>query len=250
METRKLLKKNRKLADDEFAEQDHVPSPAVQLVQLVAANEGFGWGRSNDRSDRAVREALDLAIRFGLRFDLGDFQVLTKRPFCVGYGEEFYSAACRTEGKGGFQSYGCNRSACQAFEHYKGRKPFIFEGQRLAVGSSFTWDGADVECTSFAQDGTYLRACSYHPREDGKPCASRKVAKCHRIGPADLQAERRRRRLFCELVEGQRALRETDPARARRFTAWLTERFGIRERDEFSWDELQEVKEKLDQAKG
>jgi len=127
-------------------------SPALTLVKFVFDHAmeashltGKYWFRM------AVRDAIYLAAR-SLRFEPDDFQSDYLSNWVGGdgrtYGEGFYEVACKWQ----------NLSACHAFERWKGRKPFIFEGQRMFVGRYFRWqvdnEIRDCMCTSFSEDGS------------------------------------------------------------------------------------------------
>lgn len=154
-------------------------SPAIYLLQHVWSNEGHGAGRSWERLNSAMKSALALAIEHLFRFEEGDFDEISKR-FNFGYwggqdtggfAEGFYSIACAVDRGHGARCHGPNRSACIAFEKYKGREPFIYKeptclsGVRLACGSRFMWAVGDLvyepTVTSFAADGLSLSACTY-----------------------------------------------------------------------------------------
>lgn len=124
-------------------------------------------------------------------------------PGCM---EGYYTMACLSK----------NTSACRSYEHACGRKPFMAnrvrppiygattyfhvdpitqERGRLYVGARFPWRGEkEVEVTSFAQDGSYLTACSYKPKEydeRGFQIGPTKIAKRYTITLADLKAARK-----------------------------------------------------------
>jgi len=147
-------------------------SPALQLVDLVWKNCPYG-GRSWQKYNHAMNDALRLAITACMKFDLDDFRRIAD-DYRFGYwggndrhmlGEQFYCDAVEAG----------NRSACAAFEHWKARKPFIYwpmfdrlvEGEdRLALGSLFPWDKQEAKVTSFTADGKALVACTYPTEED------------------------------------------------------------------------------------
>jgi len=150
--------------------------PALQLLQLVWDEQGHQMGHRWERLNSAMYAVTCLAIEYGLRFDVGDFQAIERR-FRIGYwggndrhmlGEGFYSLACATWKCGGGRCHGPNRSAAIAFEAWKGREPFIARvsprspaSHRIAIGTKFHWYRDRVTCTSFAEDGLSLTACSY-----------------------------------------------------------------------------------------
>lgn len=167
-------------------------SPAFRLMSLIYTHQGHHMPQSNERWDQSMNQALSLAIESGLRFDLTDFAEIAE--ICYRFGSEGdYALACR--------SYRCstgrkgtpNLSAARSFEHYKKRKPFILQmhphrptRERVAVGSSFWWKGEQLTCTSFADDGGSIIACSY--KEPETEYARAKVKARVRITHAMIQA--------------------------------------------------------------
>lgn len=143
-------------------------SPALKLLGLVWRETKF---RSWIRLNHTMQDALSLAITSGMRFEVGDFERMLGRfsgSHWFGSNAEgwIYGAAVR---------HG-NTSACKAWEHLVGRKPFIYEGKRLHEGARI--DPSDLDgagghpafVTSFASDGKSLIACTYHvavPVKDG-----------------------------------------------------------------------------------
>ncbi len=182
-------------------------SPVLDLLDLVW-NHGeqatsHSWGRVNT----SMQRALSLAIGCGMKFAPDDFAQIQRRyrfhywggNDAGGFAEGFYALAV-AEG---------NVSACQAFEKWKGRAPFIADGvrpgrsvqfahrggfrekQRLAVGSTFHWQGQEVKVTSFADDGSYVVACSYDDPDPTKSYEKAKIDRRYRISRRDLQQARR-----------------------------------------------------------
>lgn len=158
-----------------MAKAKAVESPVIQLLRLT-------WGNvapdSWDSLNHALDSALSLAVIHRFEFALEDFVLMQKLPreggFNFGYwggvlggegslGEHYYTLACNVHAR-----YGVNRSAAMAFEHWKGRKPFIIQSSprtrarhRIACRSRFVWHGRVLTCTSFAVDGSRLVACDY-----------------------------------------------------------------------------------------
>ena len=147
-------------------------SPVIQLLDLVWRYATTVTGRSRQKRDGAMGDALNLAIGSGMPFQTEDFTTLMNRysgrydpgPWSVDM-EPRYASACWTR----------NTKAAQSFEHWKDRKPFITKGVvghngptqvRLAVGASFIYRGKKVKVTSFARGGGYLTACTYKVRTE------------------------------------------------------------------------------------
>ncbi len=184
--------KSRKVEKSK-SRKSRAPSPAIALLRNVWEHHGYGMGHSWERLNAAMSTALSLAIWSGMRFDLDDFKTIAKE-FNFGYwggndrhmsGEMFYLTACNCETRyASGRRYPPNPSCCLAFESWKDRRPFIVRspdkktGARVAVGARFEWRGEQVECTSFAEDGSRLVACTYkEPKRDenGYAIGPRKV---------------------------------------------------------------------------
>lgn len=108
-------------------------SPVIELLQHVWDNSLLGTGHSWERLNQELRQILLSAIRVGYKFKLDDFRDVRARyngGFWFGrdgehgLGEQFYSAACKVD----------NLSACQSFENWVGRPPFILDGDRMHIG--------------------------------------------------------------------------------------------------------------------
>jgi hypothetical protein len=117
-----------------------------------------------------MRKALEVAVSGRFKFELKDFEVLADngqfefyrwigKDTEYGYGERIYKLAIDSN----------NKSACLAFEHWQKRKPFIFKGQRLGVGSSintlteapyFWW-----QVGSFSESGDKINLSSDNRRK-------------------------------------------------------------------------------------
>jgi len=188
-----------------------MPSSAIQLLQQVWQHKQEATGHSWLKLNHAMADALGLAIRAGMRFDVGDFEVMAREfrsGYWIGDGERFYELAVLYR----------NSSAYLAFEAKRQRKPFIVKdaslsthtgdgpcGQglaRLVIGAAFLWQGERVKVTSF-HDGNdpYLVACSYRREGEHQVCASCKhttawpnevLAKRYTITHADLRAAKRK----------------------------------------------------------
>lgn len=151
------------------------PSPARKLFDTVRA------GTTKLRSWRDVntsrQEALHLAVKFGFRFgkkDIAYFQSLGGQHWL--HLESMYALAVEAN----------NVSACQAFETYFNRPPFIFSRKRLGIGSSLIWNGRTVKVTSFNRDhnGPYVTLCSYKKKVAGQP---EKVDRISKVTVAELK---------------------------------------------------------------
>lgn len=164
-----------------------VMSPAYRLLSHVWKHEGDGLGKSWARVNGAMQDALRLAITCGMKFDPEDFARFAKdfnSGYWIGDGEHYYALACGRDGT-------ANPSAYQAYEHWRGRKPFLVHESasrygygvangpapkiRLCVGARFDWHvklktKVKVKVTSFKDDGPkpHVVACSYKPKDEDK----------------------------------------------------------------------------------
>jgi len=140
----------------------------------------------------SLKDALELAIRGGLKFDIDDCSKF-KDEFAWGAG--YYKEQLLSFDDGFYTQaiIASNISACHAFEHYTGREPFIVNHvdhpfrslnsmpgrwditrprDRLGVGSKFIWQGKQVTVTSFDDKGGRIICCAYKPREREAPCVT------------------------------------------------------------------------------
>ena len=133
----------------------------TRLHQLYDVHPEGAW--SWERLNHALRLQLSTLILVGAPFATEDFTHLAAdRRLNFGQwagadsatmvGERFYRAAVEAG----------NRAACHSFEAWKQRDPYIWEGQRLYLGSTLRWQGEQVTLTSFAKDGLTVTLCSYH----------------------------------------------------------------------------------------
>lgn len=148
-------------------------SSAVQLLQMVWKHSQSATGHSWLKLNHAMAAALNLAIRSGMEFSVGDFEEIAKR-FRSGYWhspENSYRTAVLYR----------NSSAYLALENRLGRKPFIVKGAsisthtgdgpcgqglaRLILGAEFVWSRERVTVTSFNDKAQSFVACSYSRTE-------------------------------------------------------------------------------------
>ncbi len=150
-------------------------SPAIQLLRLVWDHVQESSPPSWLKWNHAMRCALELAIKSGMRFGMTDFGIIAD-CFWPGYwwgdSEWIYATAVLYR----------NNSAWKAYESYRGRQPFIVAGARLrnfmngdgpsghgltrlVVGAEFKRDGEDLEVASFNDSDATLTACSYTERD-------------------------------------------------------------------------------------
>jgi len=152
-------------------------SPVLKLFENLWGNmRAHSWRDING----SLQKTLSLAIEARLEFEPDDFKKLSdgyKGHYWMGDGEHYYRQAIEAR----------LTSACQSFEKWKGRPPFIFSGKRLHVGCSFVWDGKTVHVTSYGHDhrGHYLGCVTYKKPESGS--YSRKVDKRLKVSLAELK---------------------------------------------------------------
>lgn len=160
-------------------------SSALQFVRLLYREGQQATDHSWTRLNAALSEATAVAIKGGLCFELGDFKAFysdLNAGYWIGSNPSgFYAIACK---------YG-NLSACKAYEHCYGFKPYELEGQRVFVGHDFKWNGEHVTCTSISKES--LIACSYKPRESADGYGRDKILHRYSITNAELAAEHKKR---------------------------------------------------------
>ena len=131
-------------------------SPAFSFVSLMHKN-----ARSRPTIDfmHFMQDSLELAIKSGMEFEPKDFErmmYISGLWWMGGSRETFYAIACESD----------NTSACRSYESLVGREPFtLLDSKRIYVGLHFLWGDKTltdvVQCTSFAEDNSYLVGCSY-----------------------------------------------------------------------------------------
>jgi hypothetical protein len=180
-------------------------SPARKLLQTLWDSRMDATGWSYERLNQGMRSALYLAIRMGMRFRADDFAEIHKdfrghHWFITNndhsQGEGFYSEAV---GVG-------NLSACQSFEKWKNRQPFIYEGKRLYSGAIVEWQGETCAVTSFSEDGSYLTLCSYQgglSRYNGRTLLHGKVKRRFKVTLVELRAIENEKRKAKKKAKGE-----------------------------------------------
>jgi len=186
-------------------------SPAIQLISLVWEKSFSAKPHSWVAYNNCLQTALSLAIKSGMDFYLNDFQYIADNfQFGFwggeydGFGERFYFHAVRDS----------NIKAAQSFENWKKRKPFIFDNIshswiqsfkkrkqcRIFAGAQFTWNCEKVAVTSFAENGKYFIACSYHEKKDGE--FRQKVKRRYKITHADIKRARAENKMIEKVKVG------------------------------------------------
>lgn len=175
-------------------------SPVRELLDHVWAQGQAGMRSGSwERLNNAMRQALNLAIGAGFKFEPTDLPVPGEfRPgYWLGDPEWIYSMAIR-EG---------NYTAVAVYEAWKQREPIIAANvfpdghadfahksgmrtaERLHVGAEFTWKGEQVTVTSFRADGAAI-ACSYKNGLNGT--SQRRIKKRYTITREMVIEERRK----------------------------------------------------------
>ncbi len=138
-------------------------SPAMQFIGYAWSNANTGMPWSWTRLNYSMRQAVIVACHAGMKFEIGDFELLAgkyKLHIWGGndghmWGEPLYSEAVKSG----------NLSACKSFERLKKRAPFFFQGNRIAVGSQLRWNDIGLAVTSFTGDGKHVVCCSHKSLE-------------------------------------------------------------------------------------
>lgn len=180
-------------------------SDAIKLLDLVWKNTNDGTSHSYERLNHAMHAALSLAIGACFKFQIDDYRHILcnyRTGYWIGESDEWvYKLAIGVE----------NMSAIQSFEAEKDREPFIADDvsfevyggwthgerftrqrERLCVGARFPWKGMKLTVTSFANDQSYLTACSY--KKDDGTCGRAKIDKRIKITRQDILDNRAMRK--------------------------------------------------------
>jgi hypothetical protein len=125
------------------------------VIKLFNLIEAAAHQKSGPTMEGVRHTAFRLAIDAGFKFAPDDIKELASAYHVFGAdgGEYRYQQMIEAG----------NISACQSFEKYHGRPPMIWQGKRLHVGASLTWEGKTVKVTSFGSDhrGFYVGCCTY-----------------------------------------------------------------------------------------
>jgi hypothetical protein len=158
----------------------HGRSPALSFVGMVWNLAQQETGHSWQRFNSGLRGALMLAVETGMVFHDDDFTYMVEQwraGFWLGadnaysLGESIYAKAIEYR----------NFQACRSFEKWRGREPFIFDGDRLAHNSEMPLPGQGRwKVTSFSEDGKAINLCMYQwvgdgDKRDYKPTRRRKL---------------------------------------------------------------------------
>lgn len=170
------------------------PSAALQFVACAWNNRCGATQESWLLVNSTMHAALNLAIEGGMSFNEGDFGEIYDRMrgrFWFHEGEGFYAAAVAAG----------NIQACRSYETWAGRKPFLWEGKRLYIGSDLLWEGQAVRVTSFG-DGSLI-ACAYDRDVNGY---GRKVARRFTITHEELARAEKDRKVEASIAQDVKAL--------------------------------------------
>lgn len=167
-------------------------SPALTIVKTI-------WDEMSRKSwtklNKSLRDAVSLAIESGIEWSQGDFEYIFENMngwrwfYSDGgyYGEWMYSKACAYS----------NSSAYKSFEAWRGRKPFVLDGERLCVGRKFLWRGEELKVTGFTKNQEQVVACSYKDAQityGDHVYDTQKLKKAHKINHSDIYEWNRERR--------------------------------------------------------
>lgn len=136
------------------------PGTVMRLFECVfGSSDRLSWGQLNG----ALHDCLKLAIQAQMPFHKDDFFEIHKAwdgGYWMGTPTEPLYSLCVEAG---------NLSACQSYENWYGRPPFMYESKRLHIGSKLKWESMDAEVTSFGEDhrGWHIGCCSYKKTTDG-----------------------------------------------------------------------------------
>jgi hypothetical protein len=178
-------------------------SSAMQLVRMVWRHNREATGHSWTKLNGSMYDAVDLAIKAGMEFALDDF-ITMSTTMRIGYwcgddmGEGWYTRAIAYN----------HSSAYRAYEAWRKRRPFIFEGDRLHVGTQIFWKGEHWEVSSFADNQSYATIVQReYVRPDPKYPAYEKVKIKRRakLTHADIRAHNASKRKLTKTQEARAA---------------------------------------------
>ena len=150
------------------ATEKRTDSAAYQIIALVWRNAQQATGHSWQRLESAAKGAMFVAIEAGFKFDLDDFARVYAdfsgshwfghSEYNGDNGDAFYRVAVKYR----------NVSACRSFEAFARRSPFIYDGFRLACGSSIVLGNERWAVSSFDDEGGRILLCRSEYDEDAK----------------------------------------------------------------------------------
>jgi hypothetical protein len=181
-------------------------SAAFTFVEHLWDNAQQATGHSWTRLNGAMSETVDLAVRAGLEFDERDIGRMYKAFrgeywFGEQNGDGWYVTAIKY----------ANESACKAIEAYRDRKPFVFDGTRLAVGSNIRWPerGVDVgTVTSFKDSNDAIVVC-YYAFDEATCQRSRTPTKRFTFTHAEIAEREKQRKADVSLNNDMSRIRDT-----------------------------------------
>ena len=198
-------------------------SPVINLLDLVYRNANDSTGKSYERLNHAMRAALSLAIGSGFKFGKDDINYIRsnyRSGYWIGDSDEWiYTEAVVVGNTSAFNSYEAakNRQAFIADDVDCGQRHGYFkhsggswQKQRLAVGFTFQWKGLTLTVNSFANDQSYINACSHVDVKSESGYTTKKPDKRFKITRDDIITERAERKERQTLLDKLTATAEKD----------------------------------------
>lgn len=148
-------------------------SPALQMIRLCYDAGVVSTGL--DRWKQRMHRAIQCAILGGLRFQEGDIEALRQwrnRAWLCAEGMETHYSAAIARGRRSSRDEP-NVSAARAIEFYLGRKPFMYMGARVAIGTEVELEGVRWEVSGFRDD---IRSINLNQSLWGRPNVRRRLS--------------------------------------------------------------------------
>ena len=224
-------------------------SPTIKLLDHVFSSCNKATPHSWERINHAMRHALRLAIGAGFSFDVGDVAKIRSHyssGYWIGDSDEWIYSEAIIVG---------NIEAIKSYEAFKVREPFIADdvrpescshdfshgvGQRhrdrLYIGASFEWKGVKVKVTSFADDSSYLTACSYKAVSTCEVGFGDKIDKRFKITRDDIFNERSERKERSKILD-----QLTKVGRANMNTADIVKALGVKTKTDYARLSLEKI---------
>lgn len=171
--------------------------PFLRMLDVLVA----GNNSSPRKLGYAICSAIKAAATAGIKFGIDDFERIAAGKetglWCAGEdnGERMYETLIRAG----------NESAIRSFERWRGRKPFIVEGERLFRGCSVQWrvkgERVSLEVSRFddnkgtVQLNQHDRSVYYVEPKDGKHYTRENVVKRYSVSHVEIDDAEKDRRL-------------------------------------------------------
>jgi hypothetical protein len=221
-------------------------SSVIELLDLVYAAANDATSHSYERLNRAMSNALQLAIGSGFKFATGDVEYILsnyKAGYWVGESDEWiYGEAIEVGNTSAIASYEAAKKRegiiADDVDFRESRNPYLHmsgtrQRERLCVGATFVYRGQKLKVTSFADDSSYVNACLYVKVDEYRSKVSKRLKLTRDDIIAD-RAERKERKKQLELL--------ADAGTKNGTTAEIVKALGVKTRDDYAQLSIEKIR--------